>query len=217
MLNGYYNQLLVALALIFGATVGIADALADAVADDSDAEVVLKLAPEQTPAVVSQPLSVGPAPSDAPRAIPSSTSSDAATAAPSTAGSNAPSVAVSAAVSVPEVVPAALDAVKATQQALISRNLPAWLLAFASILWAIVAVLRRVGRLNSRKAVAVFTLVAAVLGGLASQLLLGVNLTDAIVIAFGGPGAIALNEVFRAFGFFASSNPGSGDLPKTDA
>jgi hypothetical protein len=205
MSSGFYNQLIVCLALTFGATVGIADAVANAAV--SDAEVPAKLAeePSAAPSVTSAPLSVGPesaAPSEGPSAAPSADASIPASGAPASEASSAPA----------DVVPAALDAVKATQQAVAQRNLPAWLLAFSSILWLVVAFLRRYGRLNNRKAVAVFTLLAAVIGGLASQMLLGVNVTEAVIIALGGPGAVALNEFLRAFGIHASSNPGSGDV-----
>jgi hypothetical protein len=215
MSNDYYNQLLVALALIFGATVGIADALAEVAVDATFPAKLAEAssdAPSALPSVTAEPLSV--APESAPASAPSS---EQPSTAPSAVASEAPSSAASAPVSGPDVVPAALDAIKATQTAVEARNLPAWLLAFSAILWTVVAVLRRVGRLGSRKAVAVFTLLAAVIGGLASQLVLGVNLTQAVVIALGGPGSIALNEVLRAFGFFASSNPGSGDLPRDNA
>lgn len=219
--SNLYSQLLVAFALIFGATVGIADAVADAAIADADVPGKLADEPSAAPSVVSQPAVVAPAsaavPSDAPSAAPSVDPSAAPSALVSGAPSAAPSGAPSASVSVPEVLPAALNTVEATRAAVAARNLPAWLLAFSSLLWTVVAVLRRYGRLNNRRAVAAFTLVAAVLGGLASQLLLGVNAMDALVIAFGGPGAVALNEFLRAFGFFASSNPGSGDLPRADA
>jgi len=208
MSSGFYNQLLVCLALTVGATVGIADAVANAAVSDAEAaaevaakltEVAAKLAeePSAAPSVTSAPLSVGPE-SAAPSAAPSIPASGA----PASEASSAPA----------DVVPAALDAVKATQQAVAARNLPAWLLAFSSILWLVVAFLRRYGRLNNRKAVAAFTLLAAVVGGLASQMLLGVNVTEAVIIALGGPGAVALNEFLRAFGIHASSNPGSGDV-----
>jgi hypothetical protein len=186
MSSGFYNQLLVCLALTVGATVGIADAVANAAVSDAEE-------PSAAPSVTSAPLSVGPE-----SAAPSIPASGAST----SEASSAPA----------DVVPAALDAVKATQQAVAARNLPAWLLAFSSILWLVVAFLRRYGRLNNRKAVAVFTLLAAVVGGLASQMLLGVNITEAVIIALGGPGAVALNEFLRAFGIHASSNPGSGDI-----
>jgi hypothetical protein len=205
MLHGHYNQLLVSLALTFGATVGIADALADAALSDADVPAKLAAEPSAAPSIVSAPLSVGPE-----SAAPSAATSEAASAAPSVDPSAAPSVAPSAPPS--EIVPAALDAVKATQTAVAARNLPAWLVAFSSILWLVVAFLRRYGRLNNRKAVATFTLLAAVVGGLASQMLLGVNITEAVIIALGGPGAVALNEFLRAFGVHASSNPGSGDI-----
>jgi hypothetical protein len=212
MSSGFYNQLLVCLALTFGATVGIADAVANAAVSDAEAaaevaakltEVAAKLAeePSAAPSVTSAPLSVGPE-SAAPSASPSADASVPASGAPASEASSAPA----------DVVPAALDAVKATQQAVAARNLPAWLLAFSSILWLVVAFLRRYGRLNNRKAVAAFTLLAAVVGGLASQMLLGVNVTEAVIIALGGPGAVALNEFLRAFGIHASSNPGSGDI-----
>ncbi len=205
MLHGYHNQLLVSLALTFGATVGIADAVADVAL--ADAEVPAKLAAEPSaassdaPSIVSAPLSVGPE-----SAAPSAATSEAASAAPSAAPSETPSAPPS------DIVPAALDAVKATQTAVAAHNLPAWLVAFSSILWLVVAFLRRFGRLNNRKAVATFTLLAAVVGGLASQMVLGVNITEAFIIALGGPGAVALNEFLRAFGIHASSNPGSGDI-----
>ena len=214
MLNSsFYRQLIISFSLTFGAVIGIADALADAVAT-SDADVPGQLAAEQPtpPSIVSAPLSVGPA-SEPVSAIGSAPASEAA----SSPASEPSSVAVSAPASSPELVSAAVNAVAATRIAVESHNLPAWLLAFSAILWTVVAFLRSFGRLGSRKAVAAFTLVAAVIGGLASQLLLGVNVTEAVVIAFGGPGAVALNEFLRAFGFFASSNPGSGDVPSADA
>ena len=214
MLNSsFYRQLIISFALTFGAVIGIADALANAVVT-SDADVPGQLAAEQPapPSIVSAPLSVGPA-SEPVSAIGSAPVSEAASAPVSEPSSTA----VSAPASSPELVSAAVNAVEATRIAVASHNLPDWLLAFSAILWTVVAFLRRFGRLGSRKAVAAFTLVAAVIGGLASQLLLGVNVTEAIVIAFGGPGAVALNEFMRAFGFFASSNPGSGDIPSADA
>lgn len=201
MSSGFYNQLLVCLALTVGATVGIADAVANAAVSDAEEPAKLAEEPSAAPSVTSAPLSVGPE-SAAPSASPSAAPSIPASGASTSEASSAPA----------DVVPAALDAVKATQQAVAARNLPAWLLAFSSILWLVVAFLRRYGRLNNRKAVAVFTVLAAVVGGLASQMLLGVNITEAVIIALGGPGAVALNEFLRAFGIHASSNPGSGDV-----
>lgn len=222
MLNSsFYRQLIISFALTFGAVIGIADALANAVIT-SDADVPGQLAAEQPtpPSIVSAPLSVGPA-SEPVSAVGSAPGSEAvsspASEAVSAPASEPSSAVVSAPASSPELVSAAVNAVEATRIAVASRNLPAWLLAFSAMLWTVVAFLRRFGRLGSRKAVAAFTLVAAVIGGLASQLVLGVNVTEAIVIAFGGPGAVALNEFLRAFGFFASSNPGSGDIPSADA
>lgn len=112
----------------------------------------------------------------------------------------------------PDLAAAALNATQATRNAIEQRNLPAWLAAFASILWVLIAVARRFGRLISRRAVAITTLVAAVVGAVASQLMLGFSVVDSIVVAFGGPGAIALNEVIRSFGL-ADKRPSRAKPP----
>lgn len=202
MMREFYGQVIVAMALVFGASIGIADAVASA----ADADVPKLAADAPTDALPVVPST------QAPSAVVVESGAAVVSAAPSAAASSADtaaSAAPSAAASAPssDIVAAGATAINDVRSAVEARNIPAWLLAFSSFLWFCIAVARRFGFVDSRKAVAAVTLAAAVIGGFAAQLLLGVNVTNAFLIALGGPGAVALNEFLRAFGINPSSGP----------
>jgi len=206
-----FQSLFVMLCLTFAASVCLGDALAN----KSPVSAPASTAPSQAPAKSSAPAPAAPSinagqpvvePGDGgiqEIGLPVAISSSDDLVAPSALAASMPSTASAPA---SDVAHAVTDAAHATQIALQQRNLPAWLAAFASILWMLIAFARRNGKLISRKAVAITTLVAAVVGATASQMLLGFSSIDALVFAFGGPGAIALNEVARAFGFGKPAN-----------
>lgn len=183
--RSYYKLLYVSLTLCFITNLAMAE-------NGGQLAPAASAAPSAVPSVVAEVPTVT---SDAPAASAAPVSAAVSDAAPASTP-----VADKAASPSSDALTTGLAAIQATKAAVEGRNLPAWLSAFAAILWCIIAVMRKLGHLQSRRAVAVTTLVAAVLGGVGSQMLLGVSATEAFVIALGGPGAIALQEVSRAFG-----------------
>lgn len=186
----YVVQLILVLAAIFAVT--ITDAFGDSTvpAPASSAPTIASGTPVVTPAST----------------LPSTTA-DLADAGNTLAIVSAPASTSSAAPSAeplpsepPALSSALATAAKDVQSAVGAGKLAAWLVAASSLLWVLIALARRQGRLLSRKAVLIVSFVASVVGVAGSQLLLGMSQAEAWIFAITGPGAVWLNATLRAFG-----------------
>lgn len=190
----YVVQLILVLAAIFAVT--ITDAFGDSAVPSpaSSAPTIASGTPVVTPASTLPGTTADLA--DAGNTL-------ATVSAPASTPSAAPSAAPSAEPlpSEPPALSSALaTAAKDVQSATGAGKLAAWLVAASSLLWVLIALARRQGRLLSRKAVLIVSFVASVVGVAGSQLLLGMSQAEAWIFAITGPGAVWLNATLRAFG-----------------
>lgn len=75
-----------------------------------------------------------------------------------------------------------------------------WAGAISALLWLLIAVARRWGRiLMSGTAVRIFVVVAGAVAGLLGHLAAGVGWAGALTLFVSGPGALAINELIKLF------------------